>query len=226
MIIELQTDGKSRIVVNDRIYQGSSNVTDLFVISHDMNAAIKVAFILPSGIATNHYPMAFAGRRTNSSLWRLRLLNSVTAEAGIVKIALDALSTDENGMSHRTSSLCEFEVLESVDPTEAPAIDDPELYDLLVNYYGKLASSVDKLEQIIPIIGITADPLSGTGEKTYSDGTKEKIQFHDGGGKRGVFAMAVENGNLILHTKQLDDVVFELNEDGELIGTINNDIII
>ena len=144
MIINLYLDGTAKIVAPERVFRGSNNVNEIVVIAPFGNTtAFEISFQLPSGILSNYIPMYFISSIKDGIIgaWGYKLPESITAEAGAVGVAINAVYTDGN----RTSFKCYFDVENSNLP-ELPLYPEVDVYQLLLQYYQQNAANIEALQ--------------------------------------------------------------------------------
>lgn len=157
MLFQLNLDGSMiKVDADDIVYQGSNNVNKIYVMApYRAPVGLQMAFTLPNGTTTVHYPMQFEGNLTDFpkpivlnnvrtegySLWSLVLMQSATELAGTVGVSVNAVSTTEQYSGNITSYTSSFEVEYSAMPVipEYTELEFQELYNLLESYYSQNA---------------------------------------------------------------------------------------
>ncbi len=175
MVIYLNTDGTAEKVTPQHVYQGSNNVIDITVIAPYPNTcAMEIGFILPNDLywqapsteegkyGGNYAPMESVTDydTVSANAWNFVLPITVTQMPGKVGIAIKA--TTAHG--ERTSYLCEFIVEESVLPILPASAPEPSVYQLILQYLGRLNGRTANVPNLVAHI----DKATGN-SFTYTD---------------------------------------------------------
>ncbi len=173
MIFFLNLNGELTRADTGRIFQGSTAVPDIKVLStvSATSGSLSVAFTKPDKTTTKYYPLAIEAEHTNEQgfttyVWGIRagtpeqkkavtdLLGNVTQEVGKVGVSVRqtnvvlGASYGEDEYPAVASYTAEFEVEYSAlpaSPTEATADEIDTLLDLLYAYYAQNVSLIDGL---------------------------------------------------------------------------------
>lgn len=162
MIFFLNLDGTMTRQDTGRIFQGSTAVPDIKVLSYVSSdtGSLSVSFTLPNKLATVYYPLAIVGEHVGENgfktyLWGIKadnegivkdLLGNVTQDVGRVGVSVRQTNTITNEVV--ASYTADFEVEYSalpVPPSEATTGDIDALLNLLNAYYAQNQNLIDSI---------------------------------------------------------------------------------
>lgn len=162
MIFFLNLDGTMTRQDTGRIFQGSTAVPDIKVLSYVSSdtGSLSVSFTLPNKLATVYYPLAIVGEHVGENgfktyLWGIKpdnegivkdLLGNVTQDVGRVGVSVRQTNTVTNEVvaSYTADFEVEYSALPS-SPTEATTDDIATLLDLLYAYYAQNQNLIDSI---------------------------------------------------------------------------------
>lgn len=175
MIIFAQADGTVQSILPSPVYQGSSLEGSLyFVAPFAASNGVDVAFELPSGNVTEHYPLTPVAENlpdvvsklgSEYSVWEWQYSNAeITAISGVVSAQFRVFY----GADTLSTAAVNFTVQEGVEvkPDGAPTNDQ---WSTLVQLYSKLAT--------VKMTDFTVDENTGIATKVYSNGTTATVQL-------------------------------------------------
>lgn len=146
MVIFLNMDGSCQKITPEHVYQGSNNVDDVTVVApFAQSTALLIGFVLPNGLywespdGSRYAPMDYVPQSVDSKVgaWHYNLRSSVTQLMGELYVAINAVTAQGN----TTSYMCKVFVEESVLPN-LPAQPEPNVYDLILKYLGRVQGSL------------------------------------------------------------------------------------
>lgn len=156
MIFFLNYDGTLTRQDTGRIYQGSTAVPEIKVLSGVSNASsvLQVAFTLPNGLTTQYFPLTQQGEYEQDGikafLWSLELatdiLANVTEQVGKVGVSVRQVNVINNTVvaSYTATFDVEYSALPYT-PSEYTPADTQELIDLLGAYYNQNQTLIDSI---------------------------------------------------------------------------------
>ena len=221
---------------NERIFQGSSNVTKMQVVSPFSGVGVSMAFTLPNRTQTHFFPMHSDGRfevpnpdgtKTKTALfcYSLPLDASVTQEVGTVGVSVKINSfADANGetpvseVNTLTTYTATFEVEYSALPEvgEPPEADEwAQIVNLLNTYYGELSGRMETAE----------DDIDGLETRiTAAEGDIDTLQAEMSKAQADIVANAQSidaNHTLIVENREaIDDINAEQAEQNQRIAAV------
>jgi hypothetical protein len=157
MIFFLNYDGTLTRQDTGRIYQGSTAVPEIKVLSGVSSASsvLEVAFTLPNGLVTQYFPLTQQGEYEQDGvkayLWSLDLatgiLANVTEQVGKVGVSVRQVNVINNTVvaSYTATFDVEYSALPYT-PTEYTPADTQELIDLLGAYYNQNQVLIDSIK--------------------------------------------------------------------------------
>lgn len=157
MIFFLNFDGTLTRQDTGRIYQGSTAVPEIKVLSGVSSASsvLEVAFTLPNGLVTQYFPLTQQGEYEQDGikafLWSLELatgiLSNVTEQVGKVGVSVRQVNVINNTVvaSYTATFDVEYSALPYT-PTEYTPADTQELIDLLGAYYNQNQVLIDSIK--------------------------------------------------------------------------------
>lgn len=159
MIFFLNLDGTMTRQDTGRIFQGSTAVPDIKVLSAVSGASggLSVAFTLPSGISTTYFPLAVLGEYTDDKgfktyLWGFEtdidatkdILHNITQEVGEVGVSVAQTTGGAVVNSYTASFTVEFSVLQEP-PVDATLNDLQTILALLEAYYAQNRALINSI---------------------------------------------------------------------------------
>lgn len=176
MVIFLNLDGSCQKITPERIYQGSSNVTDVTVVApFPATTAMQIGFILPNGLywtnstdGSRYSPMEQVEQSMNEevSVWHYTLPGSVTKQMGDLYVAINAVTAQgDKVLGNKTSYMCKVQIEESVLP-DLPEEPDPSVDDLLLLYIARLDARTVNVPNLVAKIQKVKDANNAF---TYTD---------------------------------------------------------
>ena len=157
MIFFLNYDGTLTRQDTGRIYQGSSAVPEIKVLSGVSSASsvLQVAFTLPNGLVTQYFPLTQQGEYEQDGikafLWSLDLatdiLANVTEQVGQVGVSVRQVNVINNTVvaSYTATFDVEYSALPYT-PSEYTPADTQDLIDLLSAYYNQNQLLIDSIK--------------------------------------------------------------------------------
>lgn len=157
MIFFLNYDGTLTRQDTGRIYQGSSAVPEIKVLSGVSSASsvLQVAFTLPNGLVTQYFPLTQKGEYEQDGikafLWSLDLatdiLANVTEQVGKVGVSVRQVNVINNTVvaSYTATFDVEYSALPYT-PSEYTPADTQDLIDLLSAYYNQNQLLIDSIK--------------------------------------------------------------------------------
>lgn len=157
MIFFLNYDGTLTRQDTGRIFQGSSAVPEIKVLSGVSNTSsvLQVAFTLPNGLVTQYFPLTQKGEYEQDGikafLWSLELatdiLANVTEQVGKVGVSVRQVNVINNSVvaSYTATFDVEYSALPYT-PSEYTPADTQELIDLLGAYYNQNQTLIDSIK--------------------------------------------------------------------------------
>ena len=157
MIFFLNYDGTLTRQDTGRIYQGSSAVPEIKVLSGVSNSSsvLQVAFTLPNGLVTQYFPLTQKGEYEQDGvkafLWSLELatdiLANVTEQVGKVGVSVRQVNVINNTVvaSYTATFDVEYSALPYT-PSEYTPADTQELIDLLSAYYNQNQTLINSIQ--------------------------------------------------------------------------------
>lgn len=175
MIIFAQADGTVQSILPSPVYQGSALSGGLyFVAPLAASNGVDVAFELPSGNVTEHYPLTPVAENlpdvvnklgSEYAVWEWQYSNAeITAISGVVSAQFRVFY----GVDTLATAAVNFTVQEGVEvkPDGEPTDDQ---WSTLVQLYSKLAT--------VKMTDFTVDENTGIATKVYSNGTTATVQL-------------------------------------------------
>lgn len=175
MIIFAQADGTVQSILPSPVYQGSALSGGLyFVAPLAASNGVDVAFELPSGNVTEHYPLTPVAENlpdvvnklgSEYAVWEWQYSNAeITAISGVVSAQFRVFY----GEDILATAAVNFTVQEGVEvkPDGEPTDDQ---WSTLVQLYSKLAT--------VKMTDFTVDENTGIATKVYSNGTTATVQL-------------------------------------------------
>lgn len=159
MIFFLNLDGTMTRQDTGRIFQGSTAVPDIKVLSAVSGASggLSVAFKLPSGTTTAYFPLAVLGEYTDDRgfkiyLWGFEteidatkeILYNITQEVGEVDVSIAQTTGGAVVNSYTATFTVEFSVLQEP-PAEATLDELQTILDLLEAYYAQNRALINSI---------------------------------------------------------------------------------
>lgn len=157
MIFFLNYDGTLTRQDTGRIFQGSSAVPEIKVLSGVSNTSsvLQVAFTLPNGLVTQYFPLTQKGEYEQDGikafLWSLELatdiLANVTEQVGKVGVSVRQVNVLNNTVvaSYTATFDVEYSALPYT-PSEYTPADTQNLIDLLSAYYNQNQTLIDSIK--------------------------------------------------------------------------------
>lgn len=157
MIFFLNYDGTLTRQDTGRIFQGSSAVPEIKVLSGVSNSSsvLQVAFTLPNGLVTQYFPLTQKGEYEQDGvkafLWSLELatdiLANVTEQVGTVGVSVRQVNVLNNTAvaSYTATFDVEYSALPYT-PSEYTPADTQDLIDLLSAYYNQNQTLIDSIK--------------------------------------------------------------------------------
>lgn len=157
MIFFLNYDGTLTRQDTGRIFQGSSAVPEIKVLSGVSNTSsvLQVAFTLPNGLVTQYFPLTQMGEYEQDGikafLWSLELatdiLANVTEQVGKVGVSVRQVNVLNNTVvaSYTATFDVEYSALPYT-PSEYTPADTQDLIDLLSAYYNQNQTLIDSIK--------------------------------------------------------------------------------
>lgn len=228
---------------NERIFQGSSNVTKMQVVSPFSGVGVSMAFTLPNRTQTHFFPMHADGRfevpnpdgtKTKTALfcYSLPLDASVTQEVGTVGVSVKINSfVDANGetpvseVNTLTTYTATFEVEYSALPEvgEPPEADEwAQIVNLLNTYYGELSGRMETAEDDIDGLETRMTAAEGDIDTLQADMSKAQADIVANAQDINANAQSIDaNHTLIVENREaIDDINAEQAEQNQRIAAV------
>lgn len=164
MLFFLNLDGTMKRADSERVFQGSTAVPDVKVITplSSDSGVLQISFTLPNGLVTQYQPLVITGHYQNADgftlhVWSISAENfvgNVTEQLGEVGVSVRYVNIHTQAVT--ASYTCEFTVEYSAlpaPPTEYTQDDFQDLFNLLNAYYLQNAVVLQQNRELIESIG-------------------------------------------------------------------------
>lgn len=228
---------------NERIFQGSSNVTKMQVVSPFSGVGVSMAFTLPNRTQTHFFPMHADGRfevpnpdgtKTKTALfcYSLPLDASVTQEVGTVGVSVKINSfVDANGdtpvseVNTLTTYTATFEVEYSALPEvgEPPEADEwARIVNLLNTYYGELSGRMETAEDDIDGLETRMTAAEGDIDTLQADMRKAQADIVANAQDIDANAQSIDANHtlIVANSEAIDDINAEQAEQNKRIAAV------
>lgn len=221
---------------NERIFQGSSNVTKMQVVSPFSGVGVSMAFTRPNMTQTHFFPMHADGRfevpnpdgtKTKTALfcYSLPLDASVTQEVGTVGVSVKINSfVDANGetpvstVNTLTTYTATFEVEYSALPEvgEPPEADEwAQIVNLLNTYYGELSGRMETAEDDIDGLGTRITAAEGDIDTLQADMKTAQADIVE-----NAQDIAANHTLIVANSEAIEDIDTEQAEQNQRIAAV------
>ena len=160
MLFFLNLDGTMKRQDSTRIFQGSTQVPDIQILSAVSadSGALQIAFTKPDGLVTQYFPLAITSSFVNEQgfttyVWGirfadeiLRILGNITEQEGTVGISVQQVNAQTGGVV--ASYTASFEVEYSALPVPANDYTEDDIADLIALLNAYYAQNVALLQSI------------------------------------------------------------------------------
>lgn len=230
---------------SERIFQGSSNVTKMQVVSPFSGVGVSMAFTLPNRTQTHYFPMHADGRfevpnpdgtKTKTALfcYSLPLDASVTQEVGTVGVSVKINSfVDANGETpvSEVNTLTTYTATFKVEYSALPEVGEPpeadewaQIVDLLNTYYGELSGRVETAEGDIDGLETRMTTAEGDidGLETRMTAAEDDIDTLRTEIAENAQSIAANHKLIVANSEAIDDINTEQAEQNQRIAAVEN----